>query len=462
MATDTGVEQLRDSLKGELIQPGQERYEKVRRVWNGMIDRKPAMIVRCRGTADVIAAVKFARARGLPVSVRGGGHNVAGRALVDGGLVIDLSPMRSVRVDPKRKLVRVGGGSTLGDIDHETAPFGLAVPMGLVTRTGIAGLTLHGGIGQLTRKYGLAADNLMAADVVTADGRLLMADAEHHPDLLWALRGGGGNFGVVTSFEFQLRPISQEIWVAMAMYPVAKARKVLGFFRDFMMEAPDEIMSLALLWNSPTEEHIAPEHRGVPVVVLSAWYSGSFEEGENALRPFREVDTPIIDLSGPMPYLTSQALFDVDFPPGRRYYWKSLYLNDLSDEVIQALIDHAALRPSPISELDIWALGGAMSRVRPEDTAFGARDAPFMLGVEANWLKGSEDEANVAWARRVYHDLLKFSTGRSYLNFPGFAEEGEELIRKTYGANYPRLQAVKARYDPDNFFSSTLNISPKA
>lgn len=458
---DGAIDELRARVRGRLIRRGDEGYDERRKVWNGIINRNPALIVECTGTADVIAAVNFARDRILPISVRGGGHNVAGTAISEGGVVIDLSRMNSVRVDPLRKTARVGGGATLGQVDHETQAFGLAVPAGVMSRTGIAGLSLHGGLGLLTRHYGLTCDNLIAADVVAADGRVLVVDNQDHPDLLWALRGGGGNFGVVTSFQFRVHNVGPEVWMAIVMYPVEKASALLEFFREFMAQAPDELMALAVFWNTPHEEPIPEGARNVPTLILFACYSGPFDQGERAIQPLREIDTPLVDLSGPMPYLVAQQLFDPDYPDGRRYYWKSIYLRGLDDAVVQALAEHAARRPSPISSIDIWALGGAMNRVAPSATAFARRDAPFLLGIESNWDDPQQDEVNIAWAREVFRDMEhRFETGGAYLNFPGFAEEGEGLLKMSFDGNYTRLQEIKAKYDPANLFRSNLNIRP--
>ncbi len=452
------VEQLRASVRGSVLQPNQVGYEEARRVWNGMIDRRPALIVQCSGTADVIADVNFAREQDLPVAVRGGGHNVSGNAVIDGGVVIDLSRMRSVRVDPERRTARVQGGARLGDIDHETQAFGLATPLGLMSVTGVAGLTLHGGMGFLMRNYGLTADNLVAADVVTADGRLLVADAHHHPDLLWALRGGGGNFGVVTSFEFRLHPVGPEVWMGIVMYPVEKAPEVLGSLRDFMAQAPDELSVFASFWSAPHEEPVPEEYRGAPALIVGGCYCGPLEQGERTIQPLREADTPFADLSGPMPFLVAQQLFDPEYPEGRRYYWKSTYLRELGDGAITALAENAARRPSPLTSLDLLALGGAFGRVPSDAAAFAERGAAYLVAIESNWDDPADDEANIAWARETARDLQRFSSGGTYLNFPGFGEEGEALIRASYGANYERLQAIKAKYDPENFFRHNFNI----
>lgn len=452
------IESLRESLRGTIVLPGDESYEETRRIWNGMIDRRPAAIARCTGPADVMAAVRFAREHELPIAVRCGGHNVAGNAICDDGLVVDLSAMRGVRVDPSRSVVRVGGGALLGDIDHETQAFGMAVPVGAVSETGIGGLALHGGLGFLTRKYGLTADNLVSADVVTADGSLITADETDHQDLLWALKGGGGNFGVVTSFEFRLHPMGPDVWFLLTFYPADQAAKVLETFRSFMLEAPDDLMAITIYWSAPEHEPIPEEHQGAPVMVVVGCWSGPVDEGERATRPLREIATPVADLSGPMPYVAVQQLFDADYPKGLRYYWKSLYLQELSDDVIRLACEAGADRPTPISTVEVWALGGAMGRVRPEETAFFHREAPFLLTIEANAEDPTTDEANVAWVRRWHEDATRFSRGGTYFNFGGFWEGGEDLLAQSFGKNYQRIQGIKAKYDPENVLYHNLRI----
>jgi len=455
------VEELRGRVRGRIILPGDAPYDERRRVWNGMIDRQPALIVECTGTADVAAAVGFARDRGLPISVRGGGHNVAGTAIADDAVAVDLSLMNSVWVDPEHHTARVGGGATLGAVDHETQLFGLAVPAGVMSRTGIGGLSLHGGLGLLTRHYGLTCDHLLSADVVTADGGVLRADSRQHADLLWALRGGGGNFGIVTSFEFRLHMVGPEVWLGLVMYPIEQAASILRFWREFMADAPDELMSLAIFWTTPGEEPVPEGARGVPTLILAACHSGPLDEGEQAIAPLREAGTPLVDLSGPTPFVSAQQLFDPDYPDGRRYYWKSLYLGHLDDEVAAALAGHAARRPSPLSSLDIWALGGAMGRVSASESAFARRDAPFLLGIEANWDDPGQDAVNMGWAREVFRDMqARFPGEGTYLNFPGFVEDGGDMVERAYAGNFARLQEVKARYDPANLFRSNLNIRP--
>ena len=451
------LDELRQRVRGEVIAEGDAGYDEARQVWNGVIDRRPALVVRCTGNADVIASIAFAREHGLPVSVRGGGHNVAGTAVADGAVVLDLGPMRNVSVDLDRMTVRAGGGARLGDVDHETQAFGLATPFGVVSRTGIAGLTLHGGMGFLTRRLGLSCDNLIAADVVTADGQLVHADAERHPDLLWALRGGGGNFGAVTSFEYRVHPVGPEVFMAITFYPVDAATDGLRVFREVFANAPEELMGVALYWTAPAEEPFPPEWHGKPVFILAGCWSGPLDRAEEAVKPLREVATPVADLSSPMPFVIAQSLFDPEYPDGRRYYWKSTYLSDADEATAELLGRYSANRPSLLSSIDVWALGGAMRREPEGGSAFAKRDAPFLLGIESNWEDAADDDANIDWTRRLIDEASVLSPGGTYLNFPGFVEEGEQLLRDTYGSSYDRLREVKAKYDPDNVFRSNLN-----
>lgn len=453
------VIRLKQSLRGELVRPGDLIYDEVRRVWNGMIDKHPALIARCSGAADVMAAVNFAREHNVRLSVRGGGHNVAGHALCDDGLVVDLSPMRRVRVDSVSRIAQVQGGATLGDLDRETQAFGLAVPVGLVTATGIAGLTLHGGMGWLTRKYGLTLDNLTAADIVTADGQLLRAGETEHPDLFWAIRGGGGNFGAVTSFEFRAHPVGPDVWFLATIYPISQAKQVLRFVYDFMLDAPEELGILVTLWTAPEGELVPPKHHGEPVIMVLGCYFGPFRQGEATIEPLREIVEPIADLSGPRRYLDAQKFFDADYPNGMFYYWKSAYLGHLDDEVMDAVIGHARTRPSPLTSLDLWFLSGAMNRVPSDKTAYARRDVLYTLAIESNWTDPEQSDANIAWTRKAFDDMQRFTRG-AYLNFPGFVEDRDELLRGAYGDNLERLREIKARYDPDNLFHGTLNIAP--
>jgi len=453
------------SVRGETLRPGDVGYDDARRVWNGMIDRRPGLIVRCAGAADVIDAVNFAREHDLVLAVRGGGHNVAGTAVCDGGLVIDLSPMRGVHVDAPARTLRAGAGALWGDVDRETQAFGLATAGGVVSTTGIAGLTLGGGLGWLRRKHGLSCDNLLSVDIVTADGRLLTASETENADLFWGIRGGGGNFGVVTSFEYRLHPVGPMVYLCAPMYPADQpevARAALRAWRDFSAEAPDEISCEAIIWTVPPAPDFPEAVHGKPVVVLAAVATGPLDEGERILRPLREIGTPVADLSGPIPYTALQAAFDAEFPKGElQYYWKSLYLDGLGDDLIDLLLARGQERPSPQTLLGIWQLGGAMSRVPADATAFGRRDAPFLLSIDSTWADPAETERNVAWSREVWSEMHAFSSGGVYLNFPGLGEEREALVKAAYGANYARLAELKERYDPTNLFRINQNIAPR-
>ena len=457
---DSTIEAFKLSLRGELLKPGDADYEEARRIWNGMIDKRPALIARCKSVADVIASVNFARENKLLIAVRGGGHNVAGIAVADGGLVIDLSPMKGIRVDLSTRTARAEGGVTLGELDHETQAFGLATPMGVVSETGIAGLTLNGGLGWLRRKYGLSSDNLISADVVTADGGFITASQTENPDLFWGIRGGGGNFGIVTSFEYRLYPIGPEVMVCFVLYPGERAKEVLGFCNEYVAQAPDEVSPLAFLGRVPEIELFPEEWHSKPYAAILAPYAGEVEEGARVLQPLRDLGDPIADLSSPMPYVEAQKLLDEDYPDGWRYYWKSQNVNSLDDEAIERLMAHAEAAPSDHSTIDVWYQGGAMGRVGAEETAFGDRSVPYLLGIEANWEEPQDDEVNVAWARNCIADMRRFSGGGNYLNFPGFLEEGQDLLRDAYGENYERLVALKNEYDPTNLFRMNQNIKP--
>ena len=457
-AAGSALDELRGQIRGEVFSVGDPGYGEACQIWNGMIERRPELVVRCTGAADVMAAVNFAREAGMPVSVRSGGHNVAGTALCDGGVVVDLTRMRNVFVDPERRTVRAGGGARLGDVDHETQAFALAAPFGVVSKTGIAGLTLNGGMGFLTRNYGLSCDNLVGADVVTADGRMLRADLERNPDLLWALRGGGGSFGVASSLEYRLHDVGPIIFMAITFYPFEAGIEGLQAWRETMRDAPDELMSVALYWNAPPEEPFPPEWQGKPVFILAGAWSGPLDEAEEAVRPLRELTQPVADLSGPMPYVIAQSLFDAEYPDGQRHYWKSAYLSDVDAAVAELCEGGAAGRLSPLSSVNVWALGGALRNEPEGGSAFAQREAPFLFGLEANWEEADGDADNLAWARDLFAEVKSHSLGGTYLNFPGLAEEGEELLRASYGANYDRLKELKARYDPENVFRSSFSI----
>jgi FAD/FMN-containing dehydrogenase len=429
-------------------------------VRNGLIDRRPALIVRCSGAADVVEAVNLARNRGLLLSIRGGGHNVAGNAVNDGGLVIDLSGMRSVRVDPAARTVRAEGGATWAEVDRETQLFGLATPGGVVSSTGVGGLTLHGGLGHLRRKFGLSLDNLISVDVVTADGQVRTASETENADLFWAIRGAGSNFGVVTSFEFRLHPVGPVVQLCAPFYALEDGQKALRAWRDFTASAPDEVNSIAVPWSVPDDEHFPEELRRRPIVVVAAVYVGSVEDGERILQPLREIATPLMDLSGPIPWTALQGAFDPFFPQGRLYYWKSTYVDDLSDGAIDTIVRRAAERPSHMSTITLWHLGGAISRVGAEATPYGRRDAPYLFTAEATWEDPRETDRNIQWSRDSLVAMQPYSKGGLYLNFPGFGEEKEAMLRASYGPNYDRLATLKAKYDPDNLFRMNQNIKP--
>src|SRR5918994_360679 len=395
---DSVVERFGNGLRGELLRPDDAGYEKTRKVWNGLIDKRPALIVRCAGVGDVVDSVNFARENDLLLAVRGGGHNVAGNAVCDGGLVIDLTQMRGIRVDPERRLVRAESGATLGDLDRETQAFGLATPLGAVSKTGIAGLTLGGGLGWLRRKHGLSSDNLVSVDVVTADGAFLTASETENTDLFWGIRGGGGNFGVVTSFEYRLHPVGPEVMFCFVLYPGNRTKEVLSFCQQYVAEEPEEGSPLAMVGRVPPVEMFPERWHGEPMVAVAAMYAGEAEKGERVLRPLRELGGTIADLGARMPYTVAQSLFDEDYPDGWRYNW--------------------------------------------EDT--------------------QDDEANIAWARECVADMRRFSGGGAYLNFAGFFEEGDRLIREAFGENHKRLVELKNKYDPTNLFRLNQNTRPTA
>ena len=457
---NSAIEELRAQVRGSLVGPGEAKYDEARHVWNGMIDRRPGIIVRCAGERDVAATVQAARRHKLPLAVRGGGHNVAGSGVCDGGVVIDLSGMRKVEVDPAARTVRVQGGATLGDIDPATQAHGLAVPVGVVSETGIAGLALGGGLGWLRRKYGLTSDNLLSARVVLADGSAVTASPEENVDLFWALRGGGGNFGVVTSFEFRAYPLGPEVTMLAVFHPFEEAERGLRFFREYMESAPDELSSFAILGGVPEAELFPAQAHGRDTLIFAAMWSGDPAEGERVVEPLKNFATPLADLSGRWSYLDVQKFFDEDYPAGGRYYWKSQYLDALTDEGIAALITHAERRPSKASTVDLWHLGGAIKSVARDATPVPQRDARYLIGIEANWTDPSTDQSNMAWARDLYAETQRLSPASIYVNFPGFGEEGEDLVRAAYGDNYTRLTQIKAKYDPDNLFRINQNIKP--
>ena len=443
----TRVQELRASFRGDLISPEDDGYDLARKVWNGMIDRRPALIARCSGVADVIAAVNFARGNGLPVSVRCGGHNVAGSAVCDDGVVIDLKRMNSVRVDPAARTARAGGGATWGDFDRETQVFDLASTGGLISTTGIGGLTLGGGIGWLAGKHGLACDNLISADVVAAEGRLLTASAKENEDLFWAIRGGGGNFGVVTSFEYQLHPVGPMVFGGMIAYPLEKTRDVLRLYRQLIGSIPEEMTVYCGVTGSP---------EGELMVVIVVAYFGPPAEGERLVRPLREFGPPLMDALGPLPYTALQQMLDETAPPGELNYWKSDFLSGLSDEALEIFAAHATTMPSPRTLALIEHLHGAYNR--QNSGAFAQRGSNINVVIASTWTDAADTERNIQWTRDFAAALKPFSTGGVYVNYLG--DEGEERARAAYGASYERLAMIKQKFDPANLFRSNQNIKP--
>jgi FAD/FMN-containing dehydrogenase len=456
------VEDFKSSLRGQLLLAGDEGYDDARAVWNGMIDKRPALIARCSGVADVIQAVNFGRGHNLLVSVRGGGHNVAGKAIADGGLMIDLSLMKGIHADPSARTVRAQPGATWGDLDWEAQPFGLATPGGIVSTTGIAGLTLGGGIGWLQRRYSLTCDNVLSVDIVTADGRLLRASEEENTDLFWAVRGGGGNFGIVTSFEYHLHPVGPIVVAGLILHPFEKAAEFLRFYREYAASAPDELTVIPLLRLAPPFPFLPKEVHGAPVVGAALLYAGPVDEGQRLVKPLKEFGSPLADLIGPKPYIAHQTMFDAGAPQGNLYYEKSEYLRGLGDDAIDAIAMHGARITSPHSLAAFFHLGGAISRVGKGDTAFSHRDAAFGFVIQAEWVDPEESDRHIQWTREFWKAMQPFSTGGVYVNFLS-EDEGEDRVRAAYGAaTYERLVAVKNKYDPTNFFQMNQNIRPTA
>ncbi len=453
---------LASRLEGDLIRPGDGGYDEARRVWNGMVDLHPAAIASCASTEDVRAAILTARSAGLALAVRGGGHNVAGFGTIDGGLVIDLSRMNEVKVDRAGRRVRVGGGATLDDLDAATQAHGLVVPSGVVSETGIAGLTLSGGMGWLRRKWGLTCDSLVGATVVTAAGDVIEVTEQSDPELIWGLRGGGGNFGVVTEFVFKAYPLGPEVAFLFVLYPLEAAHRVLAGHERIVEAAGDDVSTLVVLGHVPAIDGFPSEIHGQPYVGVLGMYAGPVDDGDAALRPLRELGEPLIDLSDRMPFVEAQKVYDADYPFGHRYYWKSTNLMSIPDAVVDILVEHVLAPPSKHSTIDIWLNGGAMGRVGESDTAFRGRGHRYVVNPEANWEHPIDDDANVAWARGILTALEPHAAGGAYLNFPGFLEGGQSLVRASHGSNYPRLQALKQRLDPDNLFKRNANIEPAA
>jgi FAD binding domain/Berberine and berberine like len=461
--SDESLSAFRMTIRGNVLTPDDAEYATVRPAFNAMHPGKPALVVRPTGTADVIGAVNFARENELIVAVRGGGHSVAGLSSVDGGLLIDLARMNGVEVDPDARTVRVQGGALIADMDHETQAFGLVAPSGAVSDTGIAGLTLGGGLGWLRRKHGLSIDNLLSAQVVCADGELRTASADSNPDLFWAIRGGGGNFGVVTSFTFQCHPLGPIVAFAGVFHPVDDAENVYRQFRDWMKSAPGDVSALIGCTTLPASDLTPPPIHNTPFIVTAAVFPGDPEEGMKVIQGLRDIGTPLADISGPIPFEGVQGAFNPFFQRGTlRSYWKSTYIEELTDTVLDIIVDKARNRPSDRTFLFIYPMGGAINGVGAEDTAYGERSANWMVSIEANWHDASDDDRVISWVRDTWTELQEYGTGSLYLNFTSVADESVTVgVADAFGkANLSRLQEIKARYDPHNLFRRNNNISP--
>ncbi len=453
-------ETLISSLPGRVHKPGSPEFIEACTIWNAMIERRPGLVISCSNTAEVSQAVRFARRHDLVLAVRGGGHNIAGNALCDGGLMIDLSPMRSVEVNPTARTARVGGGATLGDFDRAAQEHGLATPLGVNSTTGVAGLTLGGGFGWLSRRFGLTIDNLISAEVVLASGDVVRTSAEELPDLFWAIRGGGGNFGVVTSFEFKLYPVGPEVLSGLVIYPLDAARGTLRFLRDFLPTTPEEFVCWFVMRKAPPLPFLPAEWHGKEILALAMCYSGDIKEGERIAAPLRAFGKPIADVVAPNPYAAWQTILDPLLTPGLRNYWKSHDFAEVSDGLIDVLIAHARTIPDPNTEIAFAQLGGAVSRVPADATAYSHRDGQFVLNVHGRWDDPAKDAAVVGWARDLFTAAAPFATGAVYVNFLT-GEEGDR-IKAAYGRNYERLARIKERYDSRNLFRVNQNIRPLA
>jgi FAD/FMN-containing dehydrogenase len=454
------LDALRQTLRGNLCLAQEAGYDEARTIWNAMIDRHPGAVVRCRGTADIIRAVRFAREHGLLLAVRGGGHNIAGNAVCEGGLLIDLSPMRSVRIDPARRTARVEPGATLGEFDKEAQAFGLATPLGINSTTGVAGLTLGGGFGWLSRKFGLAADNLTSTDVVTAEGEFVQASATENSDLFWALRGGSGNFGVVSSFEFRLHPVGPMVLSGLLVHPFTRARELLAGYRQIASKAPDELTVWVVLRQAPPLPFLPAEIHGKEILVFAVCYAGEEADGQRALEPLRALGEPIADVIGMQPFAAWQTAFDPLLTPGAYNYWKSHNFLELSDGLLDSLVSYAAKLPTAECEIFIGQLGGATSRVALDATAFPHRDANFVMNVHTRWREPADERRSIEWARQLFAETAPHATGGVYVNF--MPEDEVDRVSSAYGANYARLAALKAKYDPGNLFRLNQNVQPAA
>ena len=454
------VQKFKESLRGELIRIGDAGYDDARSIWNAMIDRRPALIASCLGVADVMTCVNFARAHGVTLSIKGGGHNISGLAVCEGGLMLDLSRMRGVWVDPNSRTARAQAGCLLGDVDRETQIHGLAAVLGFVSATGIAGLTLGGGFGYLTRQFGWTSDNVSLMEVVTAEGRVVRASERENAELFWGLRGGGGNFGVVTGFDYRLYPIGPEVTAGAIAWRADSADEILDMCRTVMAKAPPELVCVAALRMAPPAPWLSKEVHGKPIVALFVCHSGKVSEGEKMVAPIKAFGSPVGDIIQRRPYISQQSLLDATQPKGRRYYWKSEYLPRLEPALLGTAIKHAQAIVSPHSAVILFPIDGALNRRAEDHSAVGNRNTAWVLNVTASWEKAEDDHANVEWARAAWRDLRRFSTGGTYVNFLT-EEEGDDRIRAAYGNNYERLAEVKSKWDPDNLFRMNKNIAPQ-
>lgn len=456
------MEEFRASIRGPVFVPSDDGYDDERKIWNAMIDRKPALISRCTGVADVIDSVKFARKHNVAFSIRSGGHNIAGTSLAEGGLVIDLSHQKGIHLDLEKRTARVQSGVTLGDIDRETTPFGFVVPSGIVSETGLAGLTLGGGFGWLTRSYGWTSDNLLSADVVTADGELVKASENENADLFWGLRGGGGNFGIVTSFEFQMQQVGPIVAAGLILYPMDKASEIIDFHREFTAASPDELTTLLLLRLAPPAPFLPESVHGKPVVGMAVCYAGDAEKGMEVVKELKAFGEPLVDTIQPKPFLAHQSFLDSAQVKGRNYYWKSDYLPGVSNDAASVIMEHTSEFPSPESAVLVFQLGGAVSRIPDDHSAAAHRDVKFILNVAGSCIDPARTDAVVSWARGLWSDMRPHSTGGAYVNFLT-EEEGSDRVVEAYSQpKLERLVAIKNKYDPTNVFRFNQNIAPTA
>jgi FAD/FMN-containing dehydrogenase len=457
---DTLIEDLHNRIQGEIIRPSDAGYDDTRVIWNAMIDKYPALIVRCTSSDDVIEAVNFARENNLLLSVRGSGHNVAGSAVCDGGLMIDLSLMKGIQVDPENGVASAEPGVVFGELDRATQPFGLAAPGGIVSETGIAGLTLGGGFGWLSRKYGFTCDNLLSAEIVTADGELLTASASKNSDLFWGIRGGGGNFGIATSFEYQLQPVGPEVLAGMIIYPLDTAGDVLRFYRDYTASTPEELGALAVFLLAPPAPFIPEKLHGKPVLAIMVSYIGDVEEAQRVVQPLRDFGSPIVDGIKVKPFSEHNSALDTGQPNGKHYYWKSEYMTEIVDEAIETLVSFAANMTSPYSRLAVFHLGGAIKRHKEQDMAVSHRNAEYVVAINTGWADPQDTEKQIQWTRDLWTAIRPFSSGGVYVNFLS-ADDGEDRVRAAYGEEkFERLVQLKSKYDPQNLFQVNKNIKP--